>query len=62
MQEDDKHFTVQLPEQSFETYELDAPPTTLDVTKKELKQIYSDMVVIRYYAPAPLLFCRGIGS
>ncbi|KAI9852987.1 MAG: alpha subunit of pyruvate dehydrogenase [Thelocarpon superellum] len=46
-EEDDKHFTVQLSDESFETYELDPPPYTLDVTKKELKQMYSDMVTIR---------------
>lgn len=46
-QEDDKHFTVNLSDESFETYELDPPPYTLDVTKRELKQMYSDMVAIR---------------
>ncbi|OTA66556.1 hypothetical protein K449DRAFT_391003 [Hypoxylon sp. EC38] len=44
---DDKHFQVTLSDESFETYELDPPPYTLDVTKKELKQIYYDMVVVR---------------
>ena len=33
--------------ESFETYELDPPPYTLDTTKKELKQMYHDMVSIR---------------
>ena len=47
-QEDDKHFEVRLSDESFETFELDPPPYTLDVTKKELKQMYYDMVVIRY--------------
>jgi len=46
-EEDDKHFQVQLSDESFETYELDPPPYTLDVTKKELKQMYRDMVSIR---------------
>ncbi|KAI9665424.1 MAG: alpha subunit of pyruvate dehydrogenase [Trizodia sp. TS-e1964] len=46
-EEDDKHFEVQLSDESFETYELDPPPYTLDVTKKELKQMYRDMVSIR---------------
>ena len=40
-------FEVRLSDESFETYELDPPPYTLDVTKKELKQIYYDMVAIR---------------
>ncbi|KAL1967319.1 hypothetical protein VTN77DRAFT_3365 [Rasamsonia byssochlamydoides] len=46
-QEDDKPFTVRLSDESFETYELDPPPYTLETTKKELKQMYYDMVVIR---------------
>lgn len=44
---DDQPFQVTLSDESFETYELDPPPYTLDVTKKELKQIYYDMVVVR---------------
>lgn len=44
---DDKPFQVTLSDESFETYELDPPPYTLDVTKKELKQMYYDMVLIR---------------
>ncbi|KAF7623373.1 hypothetical protein AFLA_000070, partial [Aspergillus flavus NRRL3357] len=47
-QEDDKPFTVQLSDESFETYEIDPPPYTLEVTKKELKQMYHDMVSTRY--------------
>ena len=47
-QEDDKHFEVRLSDESFETFELDPPPYTIEVTKKELKQLYYDMVVIRY--------------
>ncbi|KAJ5093348.1 Pyruvate dehydrogenase E1 component subunit alpha [Penicillium angulare] len=46
-QEDDKPFTVRLSDESFETYELDPPPYTLETTKKELKQMYHDMVSIR---------------
>ena len=47
-QEEDKPFTVRLSDESFETYELDPPPYTLEVTKKDLKQMYYDMVSIRY--------------
>lgn len=39
-----------LSDESFETYELDPPPYTIEVTKKELKQMYYDMVCIRYVA------------
>ncbi|GAB1216418.1 hypothetical protein ATERTT37_005633 [Aspergillus terreus] len=46
-QEEDKPFTVQLSDESFETYEIDPPPYTLEVTKKELKQMYYDMVSMR---------------
>ncbi|KAL2218266.1 putative pyruvate dehydrogenase E1 component alpha subunit [Thermoascus aurantiacus ATCC 26904] len=46
-QEDDKPFTVNLSDESFETYMLDPPPYTLTTTKKELKQMYHDMVSIR---------------
>lgn len=41
---------MHLSDESFETYELDPPPYTLDVTKKELKDMYRDMVSIRYLA------------
>ena len=47
-QEDDKLFPVKLSDESFETYELDPPPYTLNTTKKELKQMYYDMVSVRY--------------
>jgi pyruvate dehydrogenase E1 component alpha subunit len=47
VQEDDEPFQVHLPEESFETYKLDPPPYTLDTTKKELKQMYYEMVSIR---------------
>jgi pyruvate dehydrogenase E1 component alpha subunit len=39
---------VNLSDESFETYELDPPPYSLEVTKKELKKMYYDMVSIRY--------------
>ncbi|OAL36884.1 pyruvate dehydrogenase (acetyl-transferring) E1 component, alpha subunit [Fonsecaea nubica] len=38
---------VKLSDESFETYNLDPPSYTLDTTKKELKQMYYDMVAIR---------------
>lgn len=47
LQEDDKPFQVQLSDESFETYELDPPSYSLDTTKKELKQMYYDMVATR---------------
>ncbi|KAL6414807.1 Pyruvate dehydrogenase E1 component subunit alpha-like protein [Ilyonectria robusta] len=47
-QSDDERFAINLSDESFETYELDPPPYTLEVTKKELKQMYYDMVSIRY--------------
>ncbi|KAI9779560.1 MAG: alpha subunit of pyruvate dehydrogenase [Peltula sp. TS41687] len=46
-EKDDEVFTINLSDESFETYELDPPPYTLDVTKKELKRMYYDMVSIR---------------
>ena len=47
VQEDDKAFQVHLSDESFETYELDPPPYTLETTKKELKQMYYEMVSVR---------------
>lgn len=47
-QEDDKPFEVRLSDESFETYELDPPPYTLQTTKAELRRMYFDMVRIRY--------------
>jgi len=44
---DDEPFQVTLSDESFETYELDPPPYTMEVTKAELKQMYYDMVCIR---------------
>ncbi|CAK7271960.1 alpha subunit of pyruvate dehydrogenase [Sporothrix epigloea] len=44
---EDEVFAINLSDESFETYELDPPPYTLDVTKKQLKQMYYDMVVVR---------------
>lgn len=50
---EDQPFTVTLSDESFETYELDPPPYTLEVTKKELKQMYHDMVLTRYDLRTP---------
>ncbi|RMZ21663.1 hypothetical protein D0859_14326 [Hortaea werneckii] len=44
---DDKPFTVRLSDEAFETYELDPPPYALETSKKELKQMYYDMVAVR---------------
>jgi pyruvate dehydrogenase E1 component alpha subunit len=44
---DDQPFEVRLSDEAFETYELDPPPYTLETTKKELKQMYYDMVAMR---------------
>jgi len=51
--EDDKPFTVRLSDESFETYEMDPPSYDLTTTKKELKQMYYDMVASRYVIPVP---------
>jgi hypothetical protein len=45
--DDDKPFTVSIPDDSFETYHLDPPPYTLETTKNELRQLYRDIMVIR---------------
>ncbi|KAI9826397.1 MAG: alpha subunit of pyruvate dehydrogenase [Thelocarpon impressellum] len=45
--DDDTPFEVKLSDESFETYELDPPPYTLEVTKRMLKQMYYDMASIR---------------
>ena len=52
-QEDDKPFTVRLSDEAFETYELDPPAYTMNTTKKELKQMYYDMVAMRYVIDIP---------
>lgn len=51
LQEDDKPFEIRLSDEAFETYELDPPPYTMEVTKKELKKMYYDMVAVRYETP-----------
>lgn len=48
VQSEDEPFQVNLSDESFETYELDPPSYSIQVTKKELKQMYYDMVAIRY--------------
>jgi pyruvate dehydrogenase E1 component alpha subunit len=46
-QEDDKPFTVPISEDSFETHEFEPPSYRLETTKKELRQLYIDMNLIR---------------
>jgi hypothetical protein len=58
-QEDDKPFEVRLSDESFETYELDPPSYTLDTTKAELKQMYYDMVAVRYESLHGREYCTG---
>ncbi|KAF3938334.1 hypothetical protein ABW19_dt0210079 [Dactylella cylindrospora] len=43
----DAPLTVNLAEDSFETYKIDPPSLQLETTKNELKGIYKDMVTIR---------------
>ncbi|PKY09416.1 pyruvate dehydrogenase E1 component subunit alpha [Aspergillus campestris IBT 28561] len=45
--EEDRTFSVPIAEDSFETYEMDPPPYSVDITKKQLRQIYHDMTLIR---------------
>lgn len=44
---------MRLSDEAFETYELDPPSYTLNTTKKELKQMYYDMVAMRYVIATP---------
>ena len=57
LQEDDKPFEIRLSDEAFETYELDPPPYTMNVTKKELKKMYYDMVAVRYGLPGFQCIC-----
>lgn len=61
-EEDDKPFDVTLSEESFETYELEPPPYTIATTKKELKQMYYDMVAVRWVYFRSPHFRRAIDS
>ncbi|KAI9376585.1 dehydrogenase E1 component-domain-containing protein [Aspergillus egyptiacus] len=45
--EEDEPFSVPIAEDSFETYNLDPPPCSVETTKKQLKQLYYDMSIIR---------------
>jgi pyruvate dehydrogenase E1 component alpha subunit len=47
IQDDEAPFTVRLSDEAFETYEIDPPEYTMQTTKKELKQMYYDMVAVR---------------
>lgn len=55
LQSEDEPFQVNLSDESFETYELDPPPYTIEVTKKELKQMYYEMVCVRYEIKSRLM-------
>lgn len=43
----DEHFTINLSDEAFETYNLEPLSLQMDVTKNELKKMYQDMVTIR---------------
>ncbi|OQD74021.1 hypothetical protein PENDEC_c012G05360 [Penicillium decumbens] len=45
--EDDKPFTVPIADTSFETYNFDPPPYSVETTKRQLKQLFRDMTTIR---------------
>ncbi|KAL2870783.1 putative pyruvate dehydrogenase E1 component alpha subunit [Aspergillus lucknowensis] len=45
--EDDKPFSVPIPDGSFETYHFHPPPSSLETTKQQLKQLYHDMTMVR---------------
>lgn len=47
VKEDDKPFQVPIAEDSYETYQFDPPPYSLETTKNELRKLYEDMTVIR---------------
>ncbi|CRG90812.1 pyruvate dehydrogenase E1 component subunit alpha [Talaromyces islandicus] len=44
---DDEPFTVSVPNDSFDTYNIDPPPYTLETSKSQLRQLYKDMATIR---------------
>jgi len=45
---EDEHFTINLSTEAFELYNIEDPPSlSMDVTKRELRKMYQDMVVIR---------------
>ncbi|KAL4895089.1 dehydrogenase E1 component-domain-containing protein [Aspergillus ambiguus] len=45
--EDDRPFEVPIADDSFQTYEFDPPPHTVQTTKAQLRQLYHDMSMIR---------------
>ena len=61
-QADNEPFEVRLSDESFETYELDPPPYTMQTTKKELKQMYYDMVAIRYATFTAIALSGCVGA
>ena len=46
-EDEDTPFQAPIAADCFETYELEAPPLTLEVTRRELKRLYYDMWRIR---------------
>lgn len=59
MQEDDKPFKITLGSDVFETYEIDTPSHEMEITKKELGQMYFDMTSMRYGSQC-VIFPGGI--
>ncbi|KAL2829815.1 dehydrogenase E1 component-domain-containing protein [Aspergillus cavernicola] len=45
--EEDKPFSVPIPEDSFQTYNFSPPPYSVETTKKQLKRLYHDMTMVR---------------
>ncbi|KAJ5826095.1 hypothetical protein N7474_003233 [Penicillium riverlandense] len=45
--ENNKPFSVPIPEKCFETYNFDPPPYSIETTKNQLKQLYYDMTKVR---------------
>lgn len=46
-QGDDRIINVSIPKDSFDTYNIDPPPYSLETSKSELRQLYKDMTTIR---------------
>lgn len=46
-QGDDQVINVSIPKDSFDTYNIDPPPYSLETSKSELRELYKDMTTIR---------------